>query len=195
MEGGSYIDLSINEPWGEKWNCVSPLSSSLASLASWSAAAAGLMNLEMRCEAVCVCHTDKPQLVFFRGTRRRPHLWSFSDLFSTDNRHRFKVELSFAEWLWSSTPLIFCNTTGFWPMTSLWAATTSKRTLGHPNQIHFLNPECIRISWVLAPKIFPIENFYFHCVHQNRRFWGVLLHKKLISWWNGQLYPLWHTPQ
>ena len=25
--------------------------------------------------------------------------------------------------------------------------------------IHFLNPECVRIPWVLAPKNFPIENF------------------------------------
>merc|ERR1712240_304220 len=26
--------------------------------------------------------------------------------------------------------------------------------------IHFLNPECVRIPWVLAPKNFPIENFW-----------------------------------
>merc|ERR1711884_904188 len=26
--------------------------------------------------------------------------------------------------------------------------------------IHFLNPECVRISWVLAPKNFPVENFW-----------------------------------
>ena len=25
--------------------------------------------------------------------------------------------------------------------------------------IHFLNPECVRIPWVLAPRNFPIENF------------------------------------
>ena len=25
MEGGFYIDLSINEPWGEKWNCLSSI--------------------------------------------------------------------------------------------------------------------------------------------------------------------------
>ena len=25
--------------------------------------------------------------------------------------------------------------------------------------IHFLNPECVTIPWVLAPKNFPIENF------------------------------------
>ena len=25
--------------------------------------------------------------------------------------------------------------------------------------IHFLNPECVRIPWVLAPKNFPVENF------------------------------------
>ena len=92
MECVFHIDLSINEPWGEKWNCVCQLSSS-SSLASWLEAAAGLMNLEVRCEAVCVRHTDKPQLVFFGGTWRRPHLWSFSDLFSTDNRHCFKVDL------------------------------------------------------------------------------------------------------
>merc|ERR1712173_165083 len=26
--------------------------------------------------------------------------------------------------------------------------------------IHFLNPECVTIPWVLAPKNFPIENFW-----------------------------------
>ena len=37
-------------------------------------------------------------------------------------------------------------------MTSLWAAITSKRSFGHPNWLYFLNPECVRIPWVLAPK-------------------------------------------
>ena len=71
-----------------------------------------------------------------------------------------------AECLWFITPLIFRNTTDFWPMTSLWAAITSKRRLGHPNQIHFLNPECVRIPWVLAPENFPVENFRVRSVLQ-----------------------------
>ena len=47
----------------------------------------------------------------------------------------------------------FFVTTGpiFYPMTSLWAAITSKR---HPNRLHFLN-----FLWVLAPKTFRVENF------------------------------------
>ena len=57
------------------------------------------------------------------------------------------------------TPLIFCNTSGFWPMTSLWAAVTSKPRLGHPNRLHFLNPKCVRIPWVVAPKKILVENF------------------------------------
>ena len=32
--------------------------------------------------------------------------------------------------------------------------------------IHFLNPECVRIPWVLAPKIFPVENFRVRSVLQ-----------------------------
>ena len=32
--------------------------------------------------------------------------------------------------------------------------------------IHFLNPECVRIPWVLAPKNFPIENFRVRSVLQ-----------------------------
>ena len=44
-------------------------------------------------------------------------------------------------------------------MTSLWAAITLKRRFGHQNQLYFLNPECIRIPWVLGPKKFPVENF------------------------------------
>ena len=42
-------------------------------------------------------------------------------------------------------------------MTSLWAAATSKRRLGHPNRLHFLNPECVRIPWIVAPKKFPLK--------------------------------------
>ena len=40
-------------------------------------------------------------------------------------------------------------------MTSLWAAVTLKRRLGHPNRLHFLNPESVRIPWVVASKNFP----------------------------------------
>ena len=32
--------------------------------------------------------------------------------------------------------------------------------------IHFLNPECVRIPWVLAPKNFPIQNFRARSVLQ-----------------------------
>ena len=32
--------------------------------------------------------------------------------------------------------------------------------------IHFLNPECVRIPWVLAPKNFPVENFRVRSVLQ-----------------------------
>ena len=63
--------------------------------------------------------------------------------------------------LWFLTPLIFCYTTHFEPMVSLWAAITSKGRRGHPKLIHFLNPECARILWVLAPKnveIFLVRN-------------------------------------
>ena len=43
---------------------------------------------------------------------------------------------------------------------------TSKRKFGHPNQIYFLNPECVRIPWVLAPKNFPVQNFRVRSVLQ-----------------------------
>ena len=32
--------------------------------------------------------------------------------------------------------------------------------------IHFLNPECVRIPWVLAPKNFPVQNFRVRSVLQ-----------------------------
>ena len=32
--------------------------------------------------------------------------------------------------------------------------------------IHFLNPECVRIPWVLAPENFPVENFRVRSVLQ-----------------------------
>ena len=51
-------------------------------------------------------------------------------------------------------------------MTTLWAALTSKRRLGHPNWLYFLNSECVRIPWVLAPKTFPVENFWVRSVLQ-----------------------------
>ena len=58
------------------------------------------------------------------------------------------------------TPLIFCYTTHFDLQVSLWAAITSKQQrVSHPNHIHFLNPECVRIQWVPAPKNFPLESF------------------------------------
>merc|ERR1711963_1145000 len=36
--------------------------------------------------------------------------------------------------------------------------------------IHFLNPECVRIPWVLAPKNFPVENFRVPSVSQKAPF-------------------------
>ena len=36
---------------------------------------------------------------------------------------------------------------------------TSKRRLGQPDRPCFLNPECVRILWVLAPKIFFVKDF------------------------------------
>ena len=55
--------------------------------------------------------------------------------------------------------LCFFNTTVFWPMTSFWTAVTSKQRFGHQNRLHILNPECVRIPRVVAPKNFPLENF------------------------------------
>ena len=66
-------------------------------------------------------------------------------------------------------------------MTSLWAAITSKRRLGHPNRLYFLNPECASIPWLLYLKNVPVENFQaqsvspknslfrqFPCTHINK---------------------------
>ena len=50
-------------------------------------------------------------------------------------------------------------TTHFEPMVSLWAAITLKRSLRNPNQILFLNSQCVRVPWVLAPKKFPAGKF------------------------------------
>ena len=51
--------------------------------------------------------------------------------------------------------------------------------------IHFLNPGCVRIPWVLAPKNFPIENFRVRSVSPK----GSLFHqflcpdeKKVSKW-------------
>ena len=55
--------------------------------------------------------------------------------------------------------LCFFNTTVYWPMTSFWTAVTSKQRFGHQNRLHILNPECVRIPRVVAPKNFPLENF------------------------------------
>ena len=55
-------------------------------------------------------------------------------------------------------------------LASLWAATTSKRRVGHPDPIHFVNPKCVRIPcvlapnnfrvWSVSPKISPFPNFH-----------------------------------
>ena len=73
-----------------------------------------------------------------------------------------------AEWLWLATPLIFRNTTCFWPMALLWAALTSKRRLGHPNRLYFLSPECVcvRTPWVLAAKNFLLKTFGYGAFNQ-----------------------------
>ena len=97
--------------------------------------------------------------------------------------------------LYFRKPLIFFNMTGFWPMTSLWAAITSKRRLSHPNWLHFLNSECIRIPWVEAPKNFPIENFRvlnvllkeslfreFLCTHTQKKCSGFVLAQCWCHW-------------
>ena len=51
-------------------------------------------------------------------------------------------------------------------LASLWAATTSKRRVGHPNEIHFVNPKCLRILcvhnfrvWSISPKTSHFANF------------------------------------
>ena len=53
----------------------------------------------------------------------------------------------------------FCNTSGFWIMTSLRAAITLKRRLGHPSRLYFLNPGCKMIPWVAALEIFQLKTF------------------------------------
>ena len=40
---------------------------------------------------------------------------------------------------------------------------SSKMLIHH---IHFLNPECVRIPWILAPKNFPLQNFRVRSVLQ-----------------------------
>ena len=50
-----------------------------------------------------------------------------------------------AECLWSVTPFIFCYTTNFFA--------------SNGNKIHYLNPKCAKIPWVLSPKKSPIDNF------------------------------------
>ena len=65
---------------------------------------------------------------------------------------------------------IFCNLSGFWPMTSLRAAITSKRRLSHPSRLYFLNPECVRIPWVAAPKVFPLKIFGYVVFHPKNSF-------------------------
>ena len=55
-------------------------------------------------------------------------------------------------------------------LASLWTATTSKRRVGHPDPIHFVNPKCVRIPcvlapnnfrvWSVSPKISPFPNFH-----------------------------------
>ena len=61
--------------------------------------------------------------------------------------------------------------------------------------IHFLNPECVRIPWVLTPKNFPVENFRVWCDLQKKSIFHWFLcpqTKKSI----GLVYPqFWcHTP-
>ena len=43
-----------------------------------------------------------------------------------------------------------------------------------PNQLYFLNPECIKIPWVLAPKFFPGENFWVRSLYNGGSVWSSL---------------------
>ena len=60
----------------------------------------------------------------------------------------------------------FANGLHLVALTRLWATKTGSKNFVPPFHIDFLNSECVRISWVLALKNFPVENFRVRSVLQ-----------------------------
>ena len=58
------------------------------------------------------------------------------------------------------TPPYFCwQLVFFRHLPTSGGQNTVKKIFYPPFHMHILNPECIRIPWVLAPKKFPVKNF------------------------------------
>ena len=57
------------------------------------------------------------------------------------------------------TSYIFPNGTHFVALTRLRATKTMSNIFSNNYQKQVLDPECVRIQWVLAPKKFTFENF------------------------------------
>ena len=95
------------------------------------------------------------------------------------SKYRFQIESAWAHSLWAHADSIWsrnfenCGRIKFFKRLIILLTDpilSHSPNFGRPKQgqkfvvptfhIHFLNPECVRIPWVLAPKNFPIENFW-----------------------------------
>ena len=57
-------------------------------------------------------------------------------------------------------------------MASLWAAITWKQRLGHSNQLYFLNPEWVRIPWLVVRKMFQRKIFLYGAFYPKNHFFA-----------------------
>ena len=139
------------------------------------------------------------------------------------SKYRFQIESAWAHSLWAHADSIwsrYFENCGriyfFWRLIILLTdpILSHSPNFGRPKQgqkfvvptfhIHFLNPERVRIPWVLAPKNFPVENFpspnslaYSSSQRQDtpdslppkKAVFGRFLGKK-FSWQNGRLSPI-----
>ena len=101
------------------------------------------------------------------------------------SKYRLQIESAWAHSLWAHADSIWsryfenCGRAYFfWRLIILLTDPIFSHSpnFGRPKQgqkfvvptfhIHFLNPECVRIPWVLAPKNFPVQNFRVRSVLQ-----------------------------
>ena len=101
----------------------------------------------------------QPKFTLFSQKKRsvfEPLQKSISPTISEIEPHQFPK-------LWEiyffATPHNFANRPHFVALTQLGRPKQGQTFVVPTFHIHFLNPECVRIPWIRAPKNFPIENF------------------------------------
>ena len=105
------------------------------------------------------------------------------------SKYRFQIESAWAHSLWAHADSIWkryfenCGRMNFFGRLIILLTDpilSHSPNFGWPKQgqkkclpiflIHFLNPECVRIPWVLAPKKFPLNFFGYGAFYQKNHF-------------------------